>query len=86
MKALLFIFVLLAIVFDTSLAQEKKGKTIFKYKQYEKFDFDDLVVDAGSGGPGDLSIAPRFQQKFENKLPYRKNFNPEIRRTISRVK
>lgn len=58
----------------------------YRYKKYEKFDFEDLVIEGETGNPGDLSIAPRYQRKFENKLPYRKNFNAEIRKGIERIR
>lgn len=58
----------------------------YRYKEYEKFDFEDLVIEGETGNPGDLSIAPRYQRKFENKLPYRKNFNAEIRKGIERIR
>jgi len=61
-------------------------KIIYKYKKYEKFDFDDLQIEGDTGGPGDLSISPRYQRKFKNKLPYRRNFHPELRRAIERVR
>ncbi len=63
-----------------------KEKIVYKYKKYQKFDFEDLVIEGETGNPGDLSIAPRFQRKFKNKLPYRKNFNAEIRKGIERVR
>lgn len=61
-------------------------KIIYKYKKYEKFDFEDLMIEGETGSPGDLSINPRMQMKFKNKLPYRKNFNAEIRRSVERVR
>ena len=64
----------------------KDPKIIYKYKKYEKFDFEDLVIEGETGGPGDLSISSRFQKQFQNKLPYRKNFNAEIRKGIERVR
>ena len=79
------------LVMGLAFAQEesgdaKKGHTTFKYKKFEQFDFEDMVVDGGLAGPGDLSIAPRMQERFKNKLPYRKNFNPELRRSMIRVR
>lgn len=69
-------------------SQEKKEgqKIIYKYKQYQKFDFAELSVEGDMGSPGDLSIDPRLQKEFRNKLPYRKNFNPELHRSIERVR
>jgi hypothetical protein len=61
-------------------------RVIYRYKEYEKFDFEDLIIEGETGNPGDLSIAPRYQRRFENKLPYRKNFNAEIRKGIERVR
>lgn len=61
-------------------------KIIYKYKKFEKFDFEDIVIEGETGGPGDLSISSRFQKQFQNKLPYRKNFNAEIRKGIERVR
>lgn len=71
-----------------AFAQEitKDPKIIYKYKKFEKFDFEDLVIEGETGGPGDLSISSRFQKQFQNKLPYRKNFNAEIRKGIERVR
>lgn len=73
-----------------SFSQDKKGgdvpKIIYKYKKYQKFDFEDLVIEGETGSPGDLSIIPRYQRKFKNRLPYRKNFNAEIRKSIERIR
>lgn len=94
MKRLIKTISLLFVVsLGTLSAQEDLPSTgpggeqiIYKYKQYQKFDFEDLVIEGETGNPGDLSIAPRYQRRFENKLPYRKNFNAEIRRGIERVR
>lgn len=59
---------------------------VYKYKKYEKLDLEDFSVEGETGSPGDISIAPRMQQKFYNKLPYRYNFFPEIRRSVERTK
>lgn len=77
------------IFFNLSLAQSSNSgneNVRYRYKEYEKFDFEDLVIEGETGNPGDLSIAPRYQRKFENKLPYRKNFNAEIRKGIERIR
>jgi hypothetical protein len=88
MKFVFKILFLVSIIFSSThvVAQKGKQKIIYKYKKYEKFDFEDLVIEGETGNPGDLSIAPRFQRKFKNKLPYRKNFNAEIRKGIERVR
>jgi hypothetical protein len=85
MKVLAPLFILL-MAFTSVEAQEAKSKVIYRYKKFEKFDFEDLVIEGETGGPGDLSIAPRYQKKFKNNLPYRKNFNAEIRKGVERVR
>lgn len=82
---------ILALFAGNSFAREQvvkagEQKIIYKYKQYEKFDFDDISVEAMSGSPGDLSINQRYQRQFSNKLPLRKNFNPEMANLILRIK
>ena len=61
-------------------------KVIYTYKQYEKFDFDDLNIEGGSGAPGDLSITQGQPKGYGNKLPYRKSFTVEIKKGIERVR
>jgi hypothetical protein len=87
MKILVLITILL--MSNVAISQEdldSNVKVIHKYKKYEKFDFEDISIEAGAGAPGSISVDQRFQTKFENKLPYRKNFNPEIRKGIERVR
>ncbi|MEC7278096.1 MAG: hypothetical protein VXV96_17375 [Bdellovibrionota bacterium] len=87
MKSLAFILVLIFCI--SSFAQEagvQAPKIIYKYKKYQKFDFEDLVIEGETGSPGDLSIIPRYQRKFKNVLPYRKNFNAEMRKSIERIR
>lgn len=72
-----------------AVAQTKtqgKQQIIYKYKKYQKFDFEDLVIEGETGAPSDLSISPRFKRVYKNPLPYRKNFNDEIRKGIERVR
>jgi len=81
----------MALIFNHQVLSQgvKDGpvpKIIYKYKKYQKFDFEDLVIEGETGSPGDLSIIPRYQRKFKNKLPYRKNFNAEIRKSIERIR
>lgn len=68
------------------LAQDKGEKVTYKYKKFEKFDFEAMDIGGELGAPGDLSIAPRYQKKFENPLPYRKNFNDQIKNSIDRIR
>ncbi len=77
----------ICIVLFTTLAIAKDDvKTVYKYKKYEKFDFEEMVIDGEVGTPGDLSVLHRFQRKYRNKLPYRKNFNAEIKKAVKRIR
>lgn len=81
----LFLTILLLIAFPLA-AKQKKEKVIYEYKKYEKFDFEEMVIEGEIASPGDLSVDLRYQGQFKNKLPYRKNFNAEIRKGIERVR
>lgn len=61
-------------------------KVVYVYKQFEKFDFDELSLEGGTGAPGDLSISPIHEKRFTNRLPYRKSFTVEIKKGIERVR
>lgn len=61
-------------------------KVVYTYKQFEKFDFDDLNIEGGTSGPGDLSVSPIHEKRFTNRLPYRKSFTVEIKKGIERVR
>lgn len=71
---------------NSGVIVDKKNRIKYKYKKYQKFDFEDLVIEGETGNPGDLSIVPRYQTKFKNRLPYRKNFNAEIRKGMERIR
>ncbi len=71
-------------IVSNSFSQEKNVE--FQYKKYEKFDFEDLVIEGEVTAPSELSIFPRYEKKFKNILPYRKNFNLEIKRSIERLR
>ncbi|PIP94366.1 MAG: hypothetical protein COW00_07480 [Bdellovibrio sp. CG12_big_fil_rev_8_21_14_0_65_39_13] len=91
MKLIINLFLILSMAsFSAAVAQTRstKGKEqiIYKYKKYQKFDFEDLVIEGETGAPSDLSISPRFKRVYKNPLPYRKNFNDEIRKGIERVR
>lgn len=74
---------LLIMVFSLSLfAQEEKGRVIYRYKKYQEFDLEALGVAGDQGSPGDLSVDRRRGNRLKNQLPLRKNFNPEIRRSV----
>lgn len=61
-------------------------KVVYTYKQFEKFDFDDLNIEGDTGSPNDLSISPIHEKRFTNRLPYRKSFTVEIKKGIERVR
>lgn len=92
MKILISLFVLFSLSVSAAPKKEsgviidEKNKIKYKYKKYQKFDFEDMVIEGETGSPGDLSIVPRYQTKFKNRLPYRKNFNAEIRKGIERIR
>ncbi|MBL7664571.1 MAG: hypothetical protein JNM93_05515, partial [Bacteriovoracaceae bacterium] len=63
-----------------------KKNVIYKYKKYEKFDFENMQIDGDASSPGDLSISPRFQKNFKNRLPQRTNFNSEMKNGIQAIR
>lgn len=72
---------------EVPLEGSKGGKkVIYTYKQYEKFDFDDLNIEGETGAPSDISISPIHEKRFTNRLPYRKSFTVEIKKGIERVR
>jgi hypothetical protein len=75
----------LAIVDGKELTVGNK-KILYTYKQYEKFDFDDLNIEGDTGAPSDLSISPILEKRFTNRLPYRKSFTVEIKKGMERVR
>ena len=79
-------FLVFSFVMMPGLSFSKEKKIIYKYKQYEKFDFDTMSIAADASNPGDLSISPRFRKDFANALPERKDFSREIRRSIQRIR
>ena len=87
MKNICLIIVLSLPIYQLALAQRnnKKENIVYKYKKYEKFNLEEISVDGETGVPGDISIINRFKRKFDNKLPYRKNFRPELILSIERI-
>jgi len=85
MKNIIFGFLILFSV-DAFSQKKRKEKIIYKYKKYEKFNLEDISVDGETGVPGDISLINRYQRKFKNKLPYRRNFRPEIVFGVERLK
>lgn len=78
--------IIVLLLFMLSINALAAKKVVYKYRKYEKFDFDALDVSGQNSSPGDLSISPRFRKRFKNKLPERENFNLEIRNSISRLR
>jgi hypothetical protein len=80
------IFLLLFILPVTIFAQGKKGKVTYKYKKFEKFDFEDMIIEGDMGSPGDLSISPRYQRRFKNPIYIRRDFTSQIRKAVERIR
>lgn len=76
----------LLLISNMTFAEGDEASTQYRYKQYEKIDFDDLSIGGELGSPGDLSVSYRYEKEFKNKLPFRKNFHPEMKQAIDRVK
>jgi len=83
---LLFLSKIFIIYSFSSNSFSETDNIEFKYKKFEKFDFEDLVIEGEVTSPSELSIYPRYEKKFKNILPYRKNFNLEIKRSIERIR
>ncbi len=88
-RIFLLLFILLGVSLICNVTEAKnqeKQKVIYQYKKYQKFDFEELGVTGDSSSPGDLSIRTRLQKSFVNKLPYRRNFDSQIRSAIERIR
>jgi hypothetical protein len=94
MKLLFTVFLLIImnslfaedVVVDGKEVNVNGRKVIYTYKQFEKFDFDDINVEGEAGAPNDLSISPVHEKSYSNRLPYRKSFTVEIKKGIERVR
>ena len=80
-----FSLVIVLILFAMNSFSQRE-KVIYKYKKFQEFDLEALGVEGEVGAPQDLSLNSRFLKNFKNKLPLRKNFNPEIRRSVEVVR
>ena len=74
------------VIVDGKEVKVDGKKVIYSYKQFEKFDFDDLTIEGDSGAPNDISISPIHEKSYSNRLPYRTSFTTEIKRGIERVR
>ena len=81
-----FLAALIIILISLKSFGQGKGEIIYKYKKFQEFDMEDLSITGESGALGDLSSDSRFQRAFKNKLPLRKNFNPELRRSVEVIR
>jgi hypothetical protein len=94
MKILFAVFLLIImnslfaedVIVDGKEVNVNGRKVIYTYKQFEKFDFDDINVEGEAGAPNDLSISPVHEKSYSNRLPYRKSFTVEIKKGIERVR
>ena len=87
MKIILLVLTLCISFSSDVLAKKKRNeKIVYKYKKYQKFDFEAFSIGGDSSSPGDLSIRMRKQKGFHNMLPFRRNFNGHIRRAIETVR
>lgn len=66
--------------------QNNKAKINYKYRKFQKVNLDSIQIDGEFGNPGDMTIMPRNKNRFKNRLPYRTNFNKEIRIGIERIR
>lgn len=87
MKSLLTFIVLATVLISTAFSQNsEKKRVIYEYKKFEKFDFEEIGVEGQSGAPGDLSVAPTPKKDYANRLPERKDFLKEMRKSASGIR
>lgn len=80
---------LVLLILSTSSFAQQKGrekKVIYEYKKFEKFDFDEIGVEGQSGAPGDISVAPTPRKDYGNRLPERKDFLKQMRKSASGIR
>ena len=77
---------ILVLVSPFALGQTRKAKVNYEYKKFERFDFEEIGVEGEAGAPGDLSIAPSPRKSYGNRLPERKSFNKELRKSASGIR
>ena len=75
MNKLILIFLLISL---SSVGFAQKTKTIYKYKEYEKFDLGDMEIKGNIVAPGDISVKERRRKVFERDLLRKNNFDKEI--------
>lgn len=76
----------IALFISAAAFSQDKPNVRYEYKKFEKFDFDEIGVEGEAGSPGDISISPRLRKEFSNKLPEKKNFNKEIKKSVDGIR
>jgi len=82
----LFLILMLMTSFFAMAQSKPKKKVIYEYKKFERFDFEEIGVEGESGAPGDISVAPTPRKNYGNKLPERKSFAKEMRKSASGIR
>jgi len=80
------LFIILALLSFSAIAQKSSKSVNYEYKKFERFDFEEIGVEGEFGAPGDLSIAPAPRKDYGNRLPERKSFNKEVRKSASGIR
>ena len=81
-----FLFMIIFILISLNVFAQKKDKVVYKYKKFQEFDLETLGVTGEGSGLGNVSSDSREQIDFKNRLPLRRNFNPELRRSVETVR
>lgn len=81
-----FLSIIILILFSLNIFGRPKERIIYKYKKFQEFDLEYLDVKGEIEAPSSLSLDSRFRRKFKNKLPLRRSFNPEIRRSVEVIR
>ena len=80
------LLIILLILSSSLCFAQKRRRTVYKYKKYEKLYLDELSTSVGDGGLSDLTLDTGLSKKFKNALPSREHFKPEVMRSIRRIK
>jgi hypothetical protein len=80
------LFIILVLFSFSVLAQTSSKSVNYEYKKFERFDFEEIGVEGEAGAPGDISIAPLPRKNYGNRLPERKSFNKEVRKSASGIR
>lgn len=72
----------LTILFASNFGYAQKKRTVYKFKEYEKFDLGDLEIKGSIIAPGDISVKERRRKVFERDLMKKKDFDKKILKEI----